>query len=158
MRKIKRERGFSLIEVVIASTIISLSLLAIIGVAQEGIRVSRRALNTYAASTLLEEGAEVVRIVRDDAWTTISALSDNTAYYPTFSGGVWSLSQTPSLIDGFTRTVIFDTAERDGNDDLVTSGTPDSGTKLVTVTVSWNEGGEVVSKDISFYIADIFSS
>lgn len=155
-----RQKGFSIVEVVIASAIISASLLAIIGISQQSLVASRRALNTYVASTLLEEGAESVRIVRDSAWTNISSLSPATTYYPLFSSGAWSLTTTASdgVVGIFSRTVTVSAVNRDASDDIVSSGgTADAGTKLVTVTVSWNEGGTVASKTISFYVSDLFS-
>ena len=154
---LQSRRGFMMVEVLIISSIITLSMLASMAVAQKSLFVSRQAVHSTHASFLLEEGAEAVRILRDNAWSNISVLTPGNTYYPTFSGGTWTLSSTPNTIGVFTRTVSIATVLRDNiTSDISLSGTDDPGTKLVTVTVSWLEAGVTVSKTLSFYIFDIF--
>lgn len=145
-----------LIELVVAASIIVISVLAIMSVTQKSIYISRQALHISQASFLLEEGAEVVRIIRDDSWNNISSLTNATNYYPIFSGS-WTLSTTPSKIGIFTRTIQVANVNRNATTaDISSSGTNDVGTKLVAVTVSWTEGGNTINKTLSFYIMDIF--
>ena len=147
-----------MVEVVIAISIIVVSVLAAMFVTQKSISVSRRALHTSQATFLLEEGAEAVRIVRDNAWNNISNLTVSTNYYPTFSGNTWILSSTPNAVGIFTRTISVANVNRDAvTEDIASSGVNDTGTKLVTLTVSWTESGNIMSKTLSFYIIDIFS-
>lgn len=158
MRKNNNNQGFLLVEVIVAFSIISLSVIAAMWVSQKSIAVSRQALHTTSAGFLLEEGAEAVRIVRDNAWTNISGLTNATNYYPTFSGGTWTLSTTPNAIGIFTRTVTVASVNRDSTTfDISSSGANDPGTKLITVTVSWTEGSNTVSKTLQFYITNLFS-
>src|SRR3989338_11649775 len=97
--KIKNSsRGFMMIEVVVASSIIAVAVLATMAVAEKSIRVSVQGVHTAEASFLLEEGAEAVRILRDNGWSNISALSPATAYYPLFSDGTWRLSSARSQV------------------------------------------------------------
>lgn len=145
------------VEIIVAISIIVVSVLAAIAVTQKSIYVSRQALHVSQASFLLEEGAEVTRILRDNAWSNISSLSAGTNYYPTFSG-TWTLSTTPSTIGIFTRIIAVTNVNRDTTSgDISTSGINDPGTKLITVTISWSESGQTMSKVLSFYIMDIFS-
>jgi Tfp pilus assembly protein PilV len=158
MKFFSKNKGFMTIEVLIAVSIITVSILASTTVAQKSVYVSRQALHFTQANFLLEEGGEVVRIVRDNAWNNISSLTAGTNYYPTFSGGAWSLSATPNTVGIFTRTVVFSAVNRDnGTKDISSSGSDDPKTKLVTVTVSWVEGGTTVTKTLQFYVIDIFS-
>lgn len=144
-------------EVLVAVSIITASILATMAVAQKSVHVSRQALHTTQAVFLLEEGAEAVRVARDGAWTNISTLAAATDYYPTFSGGAWTLSVTPNTSDIFTRTVRVSGVNRDNTTkDISASGTNDPQTKLVVVTVSWVEGGVTITKTLPFYVADIF--
>ncbi len=148
------------VEILIAVSIITVSVLATMFVAQKSIHVSRQAFHSAQAAFLLEEGAEAVRIVRDNAWSNVSGLVNGTTYYPTFSAGTWTLSTTTSNIVGiFNRSVTVDGVNRDNTTkDIVSSGgVSDTGTRLVTVTVSWQEGSTTVSKSLQFYIMDIFS-
>lgn len=139
-------------------SIITVSMIAVMAVAQKSVFVARQAAHMTEVSFLLEEGAESVRILRDNAWSNISSLSAGSNYYPLFSGGTWTLSATPNTLGIFTRTVTASNVLRDNaTQDIGGTGTNDAGTKLVTVTVSWSEGGTNISKTLSFYISDIFS-
>ena len=147
-----------MVEILIATSIITVSVLAAMAVTQKAVQVARQTLHTAQASFLLEEGAESAKILRDNNWTNISALTLNTEYYPVFSDGTWTLSGTPQTVGIFTRTVKINSALRDNiTKDLGESGTADPQTMFVTVTVSWQEGGTTVSKSLKFYLADIFS-
>lgn len=150
--------GFLLVEVIIAISIIIVSVLTSMSVTQKSIFVSRQSLHISQATSLLEEGAEVMRIVRDGSWNNITSLSNGTNYYPVFMTGSWTLSNTPSNIGIFTRKINIASVNRDATTaDIAVSGIDDPGTKLVTVTVTWIEGAETLSKTLSFYIMDIFS-
>lgn len=160
MKKVKyNQKGFMIVEVLVAASIIAMSVLAASNVAQKSVNVSRQAFHSTQASFLLEEGAEAVRIYRDNAWSNLSGMISGTEYYPVFSGGTWTFSTTPSTVDRFTRKIVISDVYRDSSsDDIVSSGgVLDSGTKLVTITVSWLQGSNTVNKTISFYLADIFS-
>lgn len=146
------------VEILVAASIITVSILATMAVAKKSIYVSRQALHATVASFLLEEGAETVRIFRDNAWSNISGLSVGTNYYPTFSGGTWVLSSTENTVGIFTRTVTVENVNRDNvTKDISAAGTSDPGSKLIKVTVSWSEGGVTITKTLQFYIMDIFS-
>ena len=146
------------VEILVVVAIITALILGATAVSQKSVFVSRQAFHASQAAFLLEEGAEAVRILRDNAWTNISSLTAGTNYYPTFSGGTWILSGTPNTVGIFTRTASITAVNRDNStDDIAAAGTNDPGTKLVTVTVSWTEGGTTVTKTLKFYIMDIFS-
>ncbi|OGI66465.1 hypothetical protein A3H53_04630 [Candidatus Nomurabacteria bacterium RIFCSPLOWO2_02_FULL_40_10] len=139
--KNRKVRGFMMVEVLVATSIITVSILATMTVAQKSIYVSRQALHATQAAFLLEEGAENTRIARDNAWSNVTALNSS------------------EQVGIFTRTVVASNVNRDDTSkDIVTSeGTIDDGTKLITVTVSWPEGGIAVTKTLRFYISNIFS-
>ncbi|TSC78050.1 MAG: Uncharacterized protein G01um101424_184 [Parcubacteria group bacterium Gr01-1014_24] len=151
------KKGFMTIEILVAASIITVSILAAMAVAQKSVYVSRQAFHASQVAFLLEEGAEAVRILRDNAWSNISSLNSGTNYYPAFSGGTWILSSTANTVGIFTRTVVIASVNRDNTTkDIGSIGTDDPGTKLVTVTVSWLEGGITITKTLPFYIINIF--
>lgn len=164
-KNISRDDGFTLIEVLIACFIISVTTLALMSAASKGIELSSRALRQAQASMIAEEGVEAVKVIRDADWDTISSLSLNTNYYLSFNTGsnTWSLQTTPSanpttpIDDRFTRTIVFSAVYRDSNDDIAASGTLDSGTRRAVVNTSWQSQGETISKSITFYISNIFN-
>jgi Tfp pilus assembly protein PilV len=141
MKKIIKNKGFMTVEILVATSIITVSILAAMTVAQKSIYVSRQAFHTTQAAFLLEEGAENTRIMRDNAWSNVTTLNSS------------------EQIGIFTRTIITSSVNRDNTTkDIVSSGgTPDSGTKLVTVTIFWTEGGVTITKILQFYIMNIFS-
>lgn len=156
LTRIREQAGFFLIEVVVAASVIAAVLMLLLGSIQNSVDVSARSLERTQASYLLEEGSEAVKAIRDNGWSTISALTNGTTYYLSWSGSAWSLTTTASTIGEFTRRVTFASVSRDTNDDIVTTGgTTDSGTRAVTVTVSWTVASGTKSESISFYITDI---
>ncbi len=147
-----------MLEALVGIFIISVSVISATYAAQKSLVLSAQSLKNLQAAFLLEEGGNVVKILRSEGWSNISSLSVGTNYYPTFTNGSWSLSLTPSQIDGiFTRTVQVNNVNRDAaTGDIVTSGgVLDAGTKQVSVTVSWQYGTSTFSKDLSFYLIDI---
>lgn len=147
-----------MVEILVATAIIAVSILAAMAVAEKAVYASRLSFHITEASFLLEEGAEAVRIARDNAWGNISSLTSGADYYPTFSGGTWTLSGTPNTIGIFSRTISIANVNRDNaTKDISSTGTDDPATKLVTVTVSWTEGGVTTSKILQFYITNLFS-
>jgi Tfp pilus assembly protein PilV len=152
------QKGFLSVEIMIAVSIIVVVILVALSVAEKSIKVSRLNLRSVQAAFLLEEGAEATHLLRDNAWTNISSLSPAATYYPFFSGGTWVLSGTPTQIGIFTRTVTIVNVNRDNiTNDIAVSGIDDPGTKLVTVTVFWNDGETTITRTLQFYISDIFS-
>lgn len=164
MSKIIKNGGYLVVEILVAVSIITISILAAMAVAQKSIYVSRQTLHATQAAFLLEEGAEAARIIRDGAWSNISNLAANINYYPTFSGSTWTLSQTGNTVGIFTRTVNVSDVCRNTSTDNISSLAPcggstylDAGTKFITLTVSWPEGGQTVTKTLQFYLMNIFS-
>lgn len=151
--------GVTLVEVIIACSIISICVFALLGGVSKGTQISLASLRFSQANFLIEEGVESVKIIRDNAWTNISSLTVGTTYYLSFdtNTNTWSLSTTSNTIDSiFTRTIVFSNAYRNGTDDLASSGTLDPNTKKVTVSVSWGTPSGTKSKSLDFYIANIF--
>lgn len=162
--------GFTLIEVVVACSIITVSMLSLLRVSERGVRLSGHALSKSQASFLLEEGVEAVKSIRDNDWNAISSLNLDTPYHIFFdiNTNKWVFdSSNGSLvghiptypIDGlFDRTIIVSAVNRDSSDDIVDSGgTEDDGTKKVTVNLTWNSSIGSNSKSLSFYISNIFN-
>ncbi len=152
----KYNQGFFLIEVIVAASIIAVSLILLLGSIGDSVEASRRSLERTQASYLLEEGVEAVKAIRDGAWSSISTTTNGTTYYLAWGGSAWALTTTPQTIDGFTRSVVFAAVARDVNDDIVMSGgTVDTGTRKVTVTTSWSAPSGIKTESLQLYIANI---
>lgn len=154
-----KTNGFFLIEVVVAASVITVVLMFLLGSIQDSVDASKRSLERTQASFLLEEGAEAVKAVRDNGWSTnITPLQNGTTYYLAWSGSAWSLTTDPtaSYAEGaFTRMVVFSPVYRDDQDDVATSGTLDDGSRKVQIMVSWPTNKAIKNEKLEFLIADI---
>ncbi|MCR4284226.1 MAG: type II secretion system GspH family protein [Parcubacteria group bacterium] len=154
------DRGFGLVEIVIAVAIISFSVFSLFFIFELSLRAERKTANNIKASFLLEEGIEAAKIMRDTGWgTSLGALSSGLDYYLVFDGLNWQVSIIPSLIDGFfERKFIIEDVLRDANDDISEFGTIDPDTKNVIFYVSWQERGATTTSFVSSYITNIFNN
>lgn len=154
-------RGFSILEMVIAAAILSMSLLGISSFYQNALRVSRTTTAFVQTNYLLEESVEAVKLMRDKSWNSnIAKLTPGVPYHLVYSSGLWATTTTTTLIDGiFDRMFILENVNRDGNDDItISGGTLDVGTKKLTVSVAWGGSMGTTTKSLSTYIANIFSN
>jgi Tfp pilus assembly protein PilV len=158
---LNKNLGISLVEVVIAATIIGTSIIFIVGVYGGMAKLSYRNTPRIQADMLAEEGIEAVRTMRDAGWTSnISTLSTTTTYRLAWTGSKWQATTSVALIDNtFDRTFKVTDVGRDSNFNVVSSGgTYDAGSKKVTVYVSWQDSGATSTKSLEDYIFNTYSN
>ncbi|MEI6022237.1 MAG: type II secretion system protein [bacterium] len=152
----KTQKGFFLIEAIVASAIIGTSLVLMLAVISNVVDISHRALEKTQASYLLEEGGEVAKVLRNQAWSNISNLTPGTTYYMHWdnTGKTWSYTTTAEKVGVFTRTIVISSVQRNANADIVSSGgSVDSGTLQMTISVSWQSAnGTSATETMPFYI------
>lgn len=126
-------QGFGLVEIVVATAVISVTLIGFLQAEIVALRLLRREKENLETTLLAEEALEAVRAVRDETWSNISSLANSTRYYPTVVGNKWQLSATPQgLFNGkYNRFVILDPVYRDVQDRIASTGTLDTGTRRV---------------------------
>jgi len=149
----KKRKGIGLIEIIIASAVISIGLLAIISFLIFSRGVTFQVGKQTEAVSLAEEAIEAVRSIRDEAWSSVST---GGTYYPVISANKWTLAAIdPGPINGlYTRTVTIGDVFRDGSDNIAGSGSLDSDTKKVTATISWSESGRSKQVVIETFISN----
>lgn len=158
-KNFKKNTGFGLIEVVIGIAIISISLFAIMSAARGAIDLNRRTISDIKSKFVLDEGSEVLRFMRDNAWNNIGGLSTSTVYYLATTTTGWVATTAPKMIDGtFLRLFSVGDVFRGADDKISESGTYDSGTKKITVSVSFKDRFSTTTKQTVFYLTDIFSN
>ncbi len=157
-RSNKKQSGFFLIEVVVATALAATVVIFLLGLVQDTVEISQRSLEKTQAGYLLEEGAEAVKTIRDAGWVNISSVSNGVDEYLAWNGSRWDFSNVNSMTDSFTRVVSLEPVYRDGNDDItISGGTLDTHTRKVTVTVSWTATTGVQVESLTFYLVDIRS-
>ena len=70
--KIKKNGGFTLVEVLVTVGIMSLILTTTFFVLNANLRLANNVKNSFIASSLLQEGMEVVRNIRDADWYNVN--------------------------------------------------------------------------------------
>lgn len=156
-------KGFSLIEVVIAAAIILVVSVSVVTMYARYVRSAASTDDALKASYLAEEGIEVMKHFRDSSWGgKVLNLSTSTSYTLTFSTSTssWATSTTPQFVDGkFDRRVTLSNAYRNATSDISTSTvgtTYDGNLRLITVTVSWQNGVSTTTRTLSSYIANLY--
>ena len=127
----KSKKGFSIVEVLLASSIFALLATAFIGAYLYGEESTALAGARARAAMLSEEGLEAARHIRDQDF---AGLADGT-YGIATSSGMWVFSGSSDTIGVFTR--------------VLQVGSIDSDTKLVTSTISWQQNAQRVGSVVS---------
>lgn len=157
-------RGFGLLEIVIAVSIISATIFSLSFVFIISSRLEGESLNKTRANFIAEEGLEALRFLRDKSWSAnLGGLAAGTTYYLSFATttSTWSIGTLGSEIDNlFLRKVTVENVSRNSSDDIVNSGgTQDPDTKKINVSVEWLERGATTTlTTVSTYLSDLFDN
>jgi type II secretory pathway pseudopilin PulG len=149
--QIGNNKGITIVEILVIIAIIGIAFGSLLGLSALSLRVSTSIKETSRANSLAQETLEAVRNFRDgipwnnddpeNKYDGLGVITTGTAYHPEKSTDTppkWQLIQGEETVNGFTRKVVFENVQRDGNDNIVDSGgTNDPDTKKVTVTVTW---------------------
>lgn len=156
----RKEKGFGLIEILIATAIIAVAFIGIIGFFIFSQNATLRGVRNAEATSLAEEAMEAVRKLRDESWTNnIVTKTNGTTYYPVISANKWDLQTTnPDPSSFYTTTVVFSAVTRDANSNISSSGTNDSDSRKVVVTVSWLESGATKTVPLTTYITNFLDN
>jgi len=154
--RILNKKGAMLLEVIIASSILLFIVLGVLG--SYGITIRTVLSNTkiLQSNFLLEEGAEVLRSMRDDSWSNITALIPGTEYSFLKTDSDWSIVETMEYVGIFERTFSIEQVLRNGQSDISGTGSVDLDIIKATINVSWYEQNATTTKSISLYLANIF--
>lgn len=155
------QRGIALVEILVVIAIIGVAIFSLYELVVISRTTTSNQLRRTQALALAQEGIEAVRNLRDQSWgTNIEPLSTSTNYYATLSGSNWALTTTnPGPIDTlFTRTLVFESVNRDANSNISESGSSDPDTRKVTATVTWTERGNARSATLATYLTNFLDN
>ena len=160
----RRQAGFTLIEAVVAITVFSLGVVALIGMSTIAKSTSEQGRDSVQVSNYLQEGIEAVRLLRNNSWNNVST---NGGYRLSAQAGQnppWQLvSGGSETIGKYSRSVAIATVRRedmDGSgtltagDRIVATGGAfdDPDTKKVTVTITWQQGTRTITRQLYAYV------
>lgn len=153
-------RGFGLMEIIITVSLVAAALIMLGQVVNAAMRVLSANKSTLEASYLTAEGLEGVRALRDAGWSAnIGPLVNGTTYYLVATSSFGLTTSPQSYINGrYLRQILFYAVNRDGSDKIASSGTLDSGTKKVKVTVSWSGKNGTSSVDTTAYVTNFLQN
>lgn len=164
MKKQKYKKGIMLVEILVAVFIFSIVLGILITTNNLYLRGASSNLKLVKATYLAEEGMEALKIMRDTDWSNFSNLKNDVEHYFYFSTGASSTWLATSStfyknIDSIDRWFILEEVCRNGEDkiDECDIGTVDSDIKKGSVFVSWEDGGEIITKSMSTYLTNIIT-
>ena len=157
------KKGFGLIEIVIALSIVSGSILGIFWLAYVSFNLLGESNRRSQAAYLAEEGLEVIRMLRDESWSgNIETLVSGSNYYFVFDevSRTWSVTDLDpgQVFNIFSRRVVIHDVLRDANSDIAQVGAVDPDTRRVEVEVSWPERGDTEEVVLETYFTNIFSN
>lgn len=133
-------KGISIVEIIVASAIIAVSVVGIVAAIQVYLKVVYQNTRETQAVLLLDETAEALQYMRDDSFSThFDSITFGDTYTIFWNGTGYELSTSTVMLPyDMTRTVVFDEVERDGSDVIVSSGgTVDVDTIKAAVTIEW---------------------
>ncbi len=157
----KYRKGFSVVEVIISISIISIIMISISSVYTNLVQLSYKNTDKLQAAFILDEGVEILKILKKQSWSNVSSSTINTNYYFIWLDNQWQSTTTPVVIDNkFSRTFNIQNVYRD-NDTLNiisdTNGFLDENSRLININVEWFDNSSVSTntKKISFYVFNI---
>ncbi len=158
-----KNKGFGLLEIVIAVAIVGGALWALASVFLLAERAQELSREKLQAVFLAEEGLETLRYLRDSGWSSnIATLSINTDYYLSFDSGAsqWSIVSTPpAKIEGvFERSFRIENVLRDSGANIAPVGTNDPETRKIIMNVAWSFQQSSENVSLEAYLADLFGN
>lgn len=147
MDNAKKTKGFSVLEVVLSAALFSIFSVAIITAILQSNSAIRAGIYAQSARQYAMEGIEAARAVRAKSFDDLQNTSGSGIR---FENGKWEFFGTEDGRDGFVRTISVQSAQRDGNGNIVSSGgAEDADLKLISVNVVKNN----FSMDFSAYLS-----
>lgn len=145
--------GISIVEIIVASAIIGISVVGITSAIQIYLKIVYQNTRETQAVLLLEEAAEALQYIRDlDYEIEIKTRDPNIDYSLFWNGTGYELTDSSiSLPYAMSRTIRFSDVFRDSADQITdVGGTLDPDTKKAEITVEWSYSDiqKVISSEI----------
>lgn len=136
LRRRVRKAGFSLIEVVVAASVMALAITSSITTLQYGLTAVDKARSMTLAAQIMQSQLEVLRMQN---WTQIGALQTGTNPFSAQGGTTITdgVSTTPTTLDTRLSTIANRFTYTRTISDIVVGGVARPNIKLITMSVTW---------------------
>jgi prepilin-type N-terminal cleavage/methylation domain-containing protein len=161
MKHMTRQKGFTLVEVLVAIAVLAVGLVPAFQMATSAIAISGTVRNSLTASFLAQEGLEVVRAMRDTNWFT-SLPFDDTLLAKCQTGCMVQYNSTTDKIIASTGSFLKQDPTsglfqyNTGNDTLfkrtVTITEPNPYELKVVSAVDWTDKGKSNSISVEYHL------
>src|SRR3989338_9272910 len=150
--------GLTIVEVVLAASIVSLLFASVSMYFERALIVNRRTTQYIQSAFLVEEAVEVVKGIRDAGWAAnIAPMTVGTTYYLYWDGALWVATTTKYEVENYyDRSFTLSAVNRDASDNIAVSGSNDPDTRKITATVSWHKSTGTSTRSVEAYIANLF--
>jgi len=141
-------KGFTLVETLVALVLVTIAMGPVFILATSSLNVAARIEHNLVASSLAQEGVEVVRNIRDTNWLNGAAFDNNLPVgtwrveWSTASGGLMAVGSDPVLKKDngiYNYSTGTDTVFRR----TVAISKPNSGELILVSSVAWVERGNI---------------
>lgn len=162
----QKEKGFSLVEIIISSTIISIVGVALVISTRAFFEMSEKNSINIRSSIMLNELANSLKFLRDDSWEqNIAPLNFNQNYYITQTetgpiiSGVTPVNSSNLANQNHIAFFAFSEIFRDEKGEIVqTGGELDENSRLVNLIVEWNTKGSIETIEAEMLLHNLFKN
>lgn len=131
--------GFSVLEVILAVAIFMIFSTGAVATVIQSYNANRLGIENTVATQFAAEGIEAVKSIKNRGYSNLINFNA-VGLQRNNPGNYWEFKTegTNNTLEKYTRTIKIEDVNRNGNGDIVFSGTPDPDTKKVISTVTWN--------------------
>ena len=153
----KNKSGHSLIEVLIAMAVGTITILAAVTVLTLMLRIGKQDVSFQTAAFLEQEVVDKLLVTADRDWQEVAETSDDKKYYlkTTEAKGFEIVEGDETVpIDGvnYTYYIEFDEVNRSDSGAISSSGSSDPSTRKVELSVTWRFQGDDEISTVTKYI------
>lgn len=134
----KTKKAFSLVEIILAITMFSLSIIVVGSLILEGVRSTKNQSLKNTSIYAIKEIFNAVTVVKNDLWSEIVNNTNDGPKHLVFQDNVYSIVDGSIDVDGVIMSFTIDIANRDASGNIVISGgTADPHTRIINILASW---------------------
>mgnify|MGYP000860161134 CR=1 FL=1 len=134
----RNKKAFSLVEIILAITMFSLTIIVVGSLILEGVRSTKNQTLKNSSIYAIKEIYNAVTVVKNDLWSAIVNNTNDGPKHLVFANNIYTIEDGTAELDGVTLSFTISIANRDSSGNIVlTGGTPDPHTRVINILASW---------------------